>query len=394
MILSYEEIDREEWSRLVRTSATGTWFQTPEAYCFYESMPEFFRPFVVAVERMNDLTNERTLRGVCVGYVTVEKNAIKQYFTRRAIIIGGPALADDATDEEITALLEAVKTKTRHPQSLYSDLHETTHQSACMQAFRQSEDLSLIAVEQQDAPQKHAALTKNTKNIFYRYEPIYIETRNFNDYSRWKEAFAKAGFEYQPHLNFHVHTNQPWDDIETNIGKHRKKYIRLSFRDGATIEENPTIDHVRAYYDILLELYRTKVKMPLQPWSFFEKLYHLNSCKYLLVMYEGQVVGGSICMLLPGRGVYEWYACGKDGVFKNIHPSSVTKYAGMKYACDKGYAVFDMMGAGKPDEEYGVRDFKAEFGGELVEHGRFLCVTKRLLYEVGILGVYILKLIH
>ena len=51
MILSYEEIDREEWSRLVRTSATGTWFQTPEAYCFYESMPEFFRPFVVAVER-------------------------------------------------------------------------------------------------------------------------------------------------------------------------------------------------------------------------------------------------------------------------------------------------------------------------------------------------------
>ena len=81
----------------------------------------------------------------------------------------------------------------------------------------------------------------------------------------------------------------------------------------------------------------------------------------------------------------------KDGVFKNIHPSSVTKYAGMKYACDNGYAVFDMMGAGKPDEEYGVRDFKAEFGGELVEHGRFLCVTKPLLYRIGVLGVIILK---
>ena len=63
----------------------------------------------------------------------------------------------------------------------------------------------------------------------------------------------------------------------------------------------------------------------------------------------------------------------------------------MKYACDNGYAVFDMMGAGKPDEEYGVRDFKAEFGGELVEHGRFLCVTKPLLYKIGVLGVKILK---
>ena len=131
--------------------------------------------------------------------------------------------------------------------------------------------------------------------------------------------------------------------------------------------------------------------MPLQPWEFFEKLYHCPSCKYLLVLFDGQVVGGSICMLLPGHGVYEWYACGKDGVFKNIHPSSVTKYAGMKYAWDNGYAVFDMMGAGKPDEEYGVRDFKAEFGGELVEHGRFLCVTKPLLYKIGVMGVKILK---
>ena len=194
-----------------------------------------------------------------------------------------------------------------------------------------------------------------------------------------------------PHLNFHVHTDQGWEAVEDNIGKHRKKYIRLSFRDGATIEENPTIEQVRAYYDILLDLYRTKVKMPLQPWEFFEKLYHCPSCKYLLVLYDGQVVGGSICMQLPGHGVYEWYACGKDGVFKNIHPSSVTKYAGMKYACDNGYMVFDMMGAGKPDEEYGVRDFKAEFGGELVEHGRFLCVTKPLLYKIGVLGVKILK---
>ena len=121
-------------------------------------------------------------------------------------------------------------------------------------------------------------------------------------------------------------------------------------------------------------------------------------------MYKGQVVGGSTCVLLKkspitndqspitsAGGVYEWYACGKDGVFKNIHPSSVTKYAGMKYACDNGYAVFDMMGAGKPDEEYGVRDFKAEFGGELVEHGLFLCITKSVLYQIGVIGINTLK---
>lgn len=332
-ILTYDQIDRAEWSQLVRESATGTWFQTPEAYDFFASQPELFTSFVLGIAR------ESGIKGVCCGYITKERSVLKQFFTRRAIIIGGPVLANDATDEEVTAMMNAVREQLAN----------------------------------------------------FKFSPIYIETRNFNDYSRWKEAFAKAGFDYQPHLNFHVYTDQPWETIETNIGKHRRKYIRLSFRDGATIEENPTLEQVRAYYDILQELYSTKVKMPLMPWTFFETLYHMESCKYLLVLYEGQVVGGSICMLLPGRGAYEWYACGKDGVYKNIHPSSVTKYAGMKYACENGYKIFDMMGAGKPDETYGVRDFKAEFGGELVEHGRFLCVTKPILYKIGVMGVKILK---
>ena len=337
-VIVYKDIDRAEWSVLVKASATGTWFQTPEAYDFYASMPDLFKPFAIAVA-CDPAGAQTQLRGVCVGYVTVEKSPLKQFLTRRAIIIGGPCLADDCINEEVLLLLSTLR------QQLSTGANA----------------------------------------------PIYIESRNFNDYSRWKDAFATAGFDYKLHLNFHVHTDEGWEAVEENIGKHRKKYIRLSFRDGASIEENPTTEQVRAYYEILKDLYKTKVKMPLQPWAFFENLYHCPSCKYLLVLYEGQVVGGSICMLLPEHGVYEWYACGKDGVYKNIHPSSVTKYAGMKYACDNGFAVFDMMGAGKPDEEYGVRDFKAEFGGELVEHGRFLCVTKPLLYKIGVLGVKILK---
>lgn len=338
----------------MQTSATGTWFQSPEAYDFFASMHDLFMPFAIAVANdANDENGEMVLRGVCVGYITVENSSLKQYLTRRAIIIGGPALANDCTDEEVYALMAAVR---EHLKS----------------------------------------------------QAIYIETRNFNDYSKWRAAFDKAGFGYKPHLNFHVQTNLPWEIIEANIGKHRRKYIRLSFRDGATIEEHPTLEQVRAYYEILSELYRTKVKTPLQPWSFFERLYHLESCKYLLVMYEGQVVGGSIVISykmsaveplndaakLPNAAcgtVYEWFACGKDGVYKNIYPSSVTKYAGIKFAADNGYAVFDMMGAGKPDEAYGVRDFKSEFGGRLVEYGRYLCVCNTWLYSIGKLGVKLLK---
>jgi len=339
---SYSDIDRTEWSRLVQNSTTGTWFQTPEAYDFFASQPNLFQPFVVAVSPSGeDSQRLSALSALCMGYVTVEHNSLKQFLTRRAIIIGGPALASDCSINDV--------------QLLMSSLTNLLQSRSCLSA------------------------------------PIYIETRNFNDYSPWREGFEKAGFCYEPHLNFQVHTDQPWDTIEGNIGKHRKKYIRLSYRDGASVVDHPTLDQVKDYYDVLLALYRTKVKMPLQPWSFFERLYRLPSCRYILVKFDGHIVGGSVCMSLPNHGIYEWFACGKDGEHKNIYPSSVTKYEGMKYAFDNGYPLFDMMGAGKPNEEYGVRDFKAEFGGEMVQHGRYKHITQPLLYKCGEWGVRILR---
>ena len=81
----------------------------------------------------------------------------------------------------------------------------------------------------------------------------------------------------------------------------------------------------------------------------------------------------------------------KDSRYEHIFPSSLATYSGMRYAADNGYPRFDMMGAGKPNETYGVRDFKARFGGKEVEHGRFLHVCKPLLYAIGVCGVKWIK---
>ena len=349
-VIGYKDIDRAEWSALVKASATGTWFQTPEAYEFFASMPELFKPFVVGVA-CDPAGAQTHLRAVCVGYVTVEKNAMKQFLTRRAIILGGPCLADDCTDEEVTALMYAVR-----------------------------DELKSMA--------------------------IYVETRNFNNYSRWKDAFAAAGFDYMPHLNFHVDTSSV-EVVEANLGKSRKRDIRTSLRDGATIIEKPTLEQVREYYAILENLYKTRVKTPLFPFSFFEKLWQHKDGRFILVALNNEIIGGTVCVVFnrdkfetinrkfeittPPSVVYEWFACGRDGEWKTIFPSTLATYSGIRYAAEQGCARFDMMGAGKPDEAYGVRDFKAKFGGEEVEHGRFLCITKPLLYKIGTLGVKILK---
>ena len=351
--LTYPEINPQQWQALIDRSPYATWFQTPEAYEFYAANPKEMTPFAVGIEE------DGHLEGVIVGYTTQEKCIFKQYFTARTIIPGGPLLAEDISE---TALAELLKTV-----------------SECR----------VYSVECKGNENSKAVTSASTPYTL-RPTPIYIETRNFHDYSKWKSIFEANGFVYKKHLNYHINTTS-LELAQSNIGKHRWRYIRLSMRDGAKIVEQPTIEQVRAFYTILQDLYRTKVRTPLWSWEFFEQLYHVENAKYILVELDGQIVGGTVCVCLHGKAVYEWYACGLDDCRDDIRPLSVAIWGEMQHAAEKGYPLFDFMGAGSPDQPYGVRDFKAEFGGELVEHGRFLCIRKPLLYWIGKMGVKWLK---
>ena len=331
-ILTYNEINKQQWQLLLEQSATATWFQTPEAYEFYASVSEMI-PFVTAVE------NNGKLRAVCVGYTTKETNAIKQYLTCRAIIIGGPLLVDDATDEEVATLLKAV--------------------------------------------------TNTSRLSPFASRPIYIESRNFHDYSKWRNIFEQCGFAYQPHLNFHVDCMQ--ENMLATMSESRRRQIKKAIKSGVEIIEAQSQDDVIAYYEILKDLYINKVKTPLFPVEFFLSFFDNSFGKYLLVKYEGKIIGGIMCPILKARTIYEWFVCGLDEQYKNQYPSVMATYAAIEYANSNNISCFDFMGAGKPDEAYGVRDFKARFGGEMVEHGRYLCVRKPLLYNIGKLGVKLLK---
>lgn len=319
-ILTYDLIDRQQWSELVRTSETGTWFQSPKAYDFFASLPELMEPFVYGVERAEKLC------AVCVGYVTKEPNPIKQFFTRRAIIIGGVVMAANCAKEDIVILLNYVR-KELKPKS------------------------------------------------------IYIETRNFNDFSPWKEAFEAAGFVYKPHLNFHV------DPATNNLSDNRKRQLKKS---DAVVSEGVNELEIREWYEVLSELYRTKVKTPLWPIDFFLEAYRQGIAKFLLVKHEGRIIGGSM-VVADERTVYEWFECGLNAECKDQYPSVMATWGGIQLAHQSGCTRYDMMGAGEPGVPYGVRDFKAEFGGQMVEHGRFLCVCKPMLYRLGVCVVKILK---
>lgn len=328
VIVENSLINRESWGGLVQESSVATWFQTPQAYDFFDGLP-FLEAFAVAV------AEDGHVKGVVVGYVQKDGGNLKQFFSRRAIIIGGPLLSDLISDEELARLLAALKTKLKK-------------------------------------------------------KAIFIETRNLHDYSHWRCVFEQAGFAYEPHLNFQVDCSSK-EIVWKNLKENRRRQIKKALAAGVRIEEAFSEEEVLKFYGLLADLYRKKVKTPLFPAEFYLEFYRKGYGKYLVVKDNDEIIGGIMCPVLDGKTIYELFVCGNDAQYKNKYPSVMATWAAIDYALANHIERFDFMGAGKPDEAYGVREFKSKFGGDLVEQGRYCCVCKPILYAIGKLGVKILK---
>lgn len=311
-------IDRSNWEALVKHSPVATIFQTPEIYDFYTNA-NLGKASVFAVEENN------MLKGVVVVLLQAECG-IKRHLTARAIINGGPLLADDISDEALQLLL-----------------------NGCTSVLKRCS--------------------------------IYIETRNLNDYSRWRSSLEKCGFEYVPHNNFHIDTSYV-EQVDKRMDKSRRRRIRRATEHGVQISNDITL--LPDFYKILSDLYHKKIHKPLPPYTMFEQLAKVPFARYFFVLdAEGKTIGGQLILMLDQRVAYAWYCCGLDKEYHDLYPSIVANYAAIRYAAEKGFERYDMMGAGKPGEDYGVRDFKAQFGGTLVEHGRYLFVCRPLIYNLG-----------
>lgn len=327
-IQTVEHIDRNGWNDLLAHSSTASYFQSPECYDFYQSL-SFLEPFGFGVYE------EGGLKGLVMGYVINDGNRIKRYFSRRAIIPGGALFSDDISDDSVNELLYVIKK-------------------------------------------------------YLKKKVIYVEFRNYNNYNIYKELFKKNGFCYNAHLNFHIATPNPETALK-NLSSSKRRDVKLSLKEGAEIVEIRSNKEIKEFYNLLYDLYKTKIKTPVFPVEFFEKLILISSGKVIAIKYQNQIIGGSVCVGLENKVLYEWFVCGMDGKFKNIFPSTLATWAAIKFAAENGYQYFDMMGAGKPDEAYGVREFKSKFGGELIENGRFIHVFNKFLFNLGTVGLKIKK---
>lgn len=324
----FEEIHIGQWDKLLNHSSTATFFQTPECYDFYASL-SFLKPFVYAVAQ------DDKLLALAAGYILADGGLLKQSFSRRAIINGGILLAENVPDSAVDVLLATIK----------NDLGKKT---------------------------------------------VYIEIRNNTDYSAYKKDFEKQAFLYQAHLNYEIALTTK-QDVFDKLSKSKKRQIKQAQKQGVTYETVTEKHEVEIFYSLLKNLYEKKVKRPLFPLEFFQKLVKLPNGRLFVVKRADKIIGGIACVIFEKKTAYEWFVCGDDRNDKKSYPSVMATWAGIEYACDEGIESFDFMGAGKPDKAYGVREFKSKFGGRMLEYGRFLYISKPLKYKLGKFALYFLK---
>ena len=270
--------------------------------------------------------------GILLGVIKIESGVIKKHFSKRCIIEGGPLTIDDA--KVIHLILKQI-------------------------------------------------------DKYIATEVIYTEFRNLFDQKDSTNIFNDFSWNYKPHLNYLVKTDSI-EQVKKRFSRSKKGQLNKSLKNGACIVKPDDERDIFEFYSILNKLYRYKIKKPLPDYNFFRDLY-LNhySCKYFLVKYQDKIVGGILAPIYKNT-IFEWYICGLDGEFKNIYPSVLATWAPIQYALNNNLKYFDFFGAGAPNRDYGVREFKSKFGGDLVENGRFEKIHKPLYYKIGQVGLKIL----
>jgi hypothetical protein len=347
LITDPRELRDSGWDAFVASHPESTVFQSPDMFDLF-ARADKMQPVVVGITE----GNSRTLKGILLGVIIREMEGLSGYFSSRTVIYGGP-------------LVDA------GPQG-------------CREQERPGDEEKIMCMLLD-------GLISQVKK-----RSVFIQFRNFSSQEPNKDIFSSAGFHFRNRLNLLVDTSG-METVRKNISPARLRQVRKGFAMGARCIDPENIGQVRQFYEILSDLYKDKVRKPLPDWSFFENFYRISQEGRLgiirLVEYKGKIIGGILSPVTPGRTIYEWYVCGLDQQYREVYPSVLATWSAIEYAVEKQIPCFDFMGVGLPEREYGVREFKKRFGGEMVNYGRFARINNKALYFAAETGYNLLAMI-
>lgn len=309
------QINEDVWRNFVDNHPQGNIFHTPEMFQVF-AQTKGHRPTLWAV-----VDNNLPLALFLPVNITLIKGVL-QSFTTRSVVYGSVLCAPDKKGEEALSLL--------------------------LKTYKQE----------------------------VKHSTLFTELRNLSNYSAIQSVLDAEGFVYEGHLNYLIDLNQPVEAILQNIGSKTRKKIRKALRDQKVqVSEVTNQSELAIWYETLEKTY-SNAQVPLASRTLFEaafkELYSKGMAKFLMAKVDGIIAACSV--ELPYKDViYGWYG-GSDRAYSKYYPNEMLIWHILEWGANNGYRLYDFGGAGKPNEEYGVREFKAKFGGELVNFGRNICI--------------------
>ena len=224
-------------------------------------------------------------------------------------------------------------------------------------------------------------------------DAVLTELRNLADLSTVQPCLNDCGFVYEEHLNYLINLAQPSEAVMQTIGKRTRKQIRHALRQNlVSVEEITNKEHLPAWYNVLQQTYQ-QARVPLADFSLFEAAFDVFFPKKMIKFLSAKVGDAHAAVsaeLIYKDTIYGWYG-GVNRTYQDHYPNELLTWHILEWGANQGYCTYDFGGAGKPHEPYGVRDFKAKFGGELVCYGRNTYIHAPRLLRLSTVGYQIYR---
>ncbi len=329
IIEDFNKIDSYKWKTFVTRHPKGSVFQSPEMFLCYTKVPNQHPVIFVAYQ------NEEIV-GILLGIKMEEKGKLKSFFSKRVIIYSGPIVEND----NITVL-----------KSL------------------------LIAYEQK-----------------MQDKVIYTQIRNQYENLNNCDTYHGCGYVFESHLNFLVHIDRE-EIMWARMGKGRTKQIKKAIKNKlyvqAYINDDISSSLLHEGFLVIQEVYK-RANIPLADYTLFEAAKEQGLLVLFIVRTDKGEIAGCRFALRFCTTLYGWYA-GSYSKFYPLFPNDILIWETLRWSLHNGIKVFDYGGAGSPNETYGVRNFKKQIGGELVNFGRYTKIHKPVIYAISKCGYYIYR---
>jgi serine/alanine adding enzyme len=184
------------------------------------------------------------------------------------------------------------------------------------------------------------------------------------------DPFLTEGYSYLGYRNILNDLRFTEEELFAKLDKKCRNNVRSSVKHGVCIEEVEPLANVELFYQLVAESY-AHARVPLSDISLFDNAFRKlppKTCRVLIAKYQGDVVAAG-CFLTYKERVYAWYV-GTQRI-PGVYPMVCLFWDAIKRFALEGYATFDFAGAGWEGEDYGPGRFKAKFGGQVLNYGRY-----------------------